>query len=108
MKKGDGIKSLHVIIRHSWVSLLSTIIAIGASILANMSIHAGLQKDRSTSVFIFLVFFALIFLMTIISAIIKRGPSRIALLKDKISGGYEKALDESLFNPSSEKGVKSV
>ena len=81
-----------------WVALLSAIISIVVGVIANLSI-VGVKEGKSIYYAIVVGFVGLLVVMTALVSYFKKGPTKVAVLKDALTNAFCSALDSSSLNP---------
>lgn len=84
--------------KQTWYSLSAVIFGMLA-LLPNVIAMTNAVMTK-TGFFIIGAAMLLLMSMVIVSSILKRGPSRVAYLKDTLSEAYNEALEASSFNPT--------
>jgi len=87
----------------AWVSLLTTTISIIIGVLANLTM-VGVKESKPLYYVVAILFVALLVAMTVSVSYFKKGPTKVAALKDTLTNAFCSALDASSLNPEATKG----
>lgn len=83
--------------------LLVAIIPIIMGVLANLSV-VGLKEGKPLYYAVVISFVVLLVMMTILVSRFKKGPTKVAALKDSLINAFCGAIESSSLNPETTKG----
>jgi len=100
MEDGKSKSVIEKIVKNTWPSILSLALGFLTSVMASVATLADMKARQPLVLGIFAGFVGLLVVAQVTTTYLRRGPSRIAVLKSRLRDAYLGSLDTSRINPT--------